>query len=389
MAELIASRSVRLNSQNPRLQSPTVNLDRLTSAITVKLRRPTTAQPLNWNANSTVRVSLVFIVDGVEYRCVGHVTGGFRYADPPLNTIAIPEYRLTYNPTVLFSDKAREYIKTATPDRDGFYNDVPLTRLGELGSTVQGYLLLERVRGTINTVVTVAATMEAPAPTVRTKNSVAFDAVSQADETAGDGVLSVSHTSSGSNRAVFAGSSNSFGAAHTSASMTYGGTGMTEMWDLDFNVFGNAGYRLAGQATGVQTVTSTLDANDVADHALGVVSMTGVDQTSPVGTPASATGSSGTASVTVGSVGADDLVVDQVVWNASTPTIGADQTQRYSVDGGGGFLITRGSTQPGTAGGVMSWTASSSDWGIGAVAFKPAAGKGPPLSRPMLHMLVR
>jgi len=170
MAELIASRSVTLTAQNPRLQSPMVPLGQLTSSITVKLRRPTTAQPLNWNANSTVRVSLVFIVDGVEYRCAGQVTGGFRYADPPLNTIAIPEYSLTYNPTVLFSDKAREYIKTATPDKDGFYENVPLTRLGETGSTIQGYLLLERVRGTINTVITIAATTEAPAPTVRTKN---------------------------------------------------------------------------------------------------------------------------------------------------------------------------------------------------------------------------
>ena len=391
MAELIASRSVTLNSQNPRLQSPTVNLDRLTSAITVKLRRPTTAQPLNWNANSTVRVSLVFIVDGVEYRCVGHVTGGFRYADPPLNTIAIPEYRLTYSPTVLFVDKAREYIKTATPDKDGFYENVPLTRLGETGSIIQGYLLLERVRGTINTVITIAATTEAPAPTVRTKNSVAFDAASTVYEGGGDGVVSVSHISGGSDRGVFAASGivDFFEDPRNPAtsSITYGGSGMTEQWDLQIaTVYGVSGYTLLNPATGAQTVTATAASGGPTDMALGVISFTGVGS---VGTAATQTGNSSTASVTVSGVESDGMVVDSFINESlGVSSVGADQTQRNNLDGS--FATARSSTQPGTAGGVMSWNfPSSGAWGIGAIEFKPVASQRPPLTRWHRQAVVR
>mgnify|MGYP001593905580 CR=1 FL=1 len=53
--------------------------------------------------------------------------------------------------------------------------------------------------------------------------------------------------------------------------------------------------------------------------------------------------------------------------------VGADQTPRNTEP----VLIYEWlgqSTQPGTAGGVMSWTFGTVDgWGLGAVAFKPAA----------------
>jgi len=385
MAELIASRSVTLNAQNPRLQSPTVPLGQLTSSITVKLRRPTTAQPLNWNANSTIRVSLVLLVDGVEYRAVGQVSGGIRL---DRDGGEIPEYSLTYNPTVLFGDKAREYIKTAIPDQDGFYNDVPLNRLGELGSTVQGYLLLERVRGTINTVITIAATTEAQAPTVRTKNSVAFDAASTVYEGNGDGVVSVSHTSSGSDRGVAAHvSTMDFGENPGNSSVTYGGTGMTERWDLAIaTYYGIAGYTLLGQSTGAQTVTATANSTSPTDHALGVISFTGVGS---VGTAATQTGNSSTASVTVSGVESDGMVVDSFINESlGVSSVGADQTQRNNLDGS--FATARSSTQPGTAGGVMSWNfPSSGNWGIGAIEFKPVASQRPPLTRWHRQAVVR
>lgn len=387
MAELIASRSVRLTAQNQRLQSPTVSIGQLTSAITVKLRRPTTSQPLNWSANSTVRVSLVFLVDGIEYRAVGQVSGGIRL---DRDGGEIPEYSLTYNPTVLFGDKARAYIKTAIPDQDGFYNDVPLTRLGETGSTIQGYLLLERVRGTINTIITIAATTEAPAPTVRTKNSVAFDAASTVYEGGGDGVVSVSHTSSGSDRGVAAHVSTvDFAPNPGNSSVTYGGAGMTEQWDITIaTYYGIAGYTLLGQSTGAQTVTATANSTSPTDHALGVISFTG---TGSVGTAFTQTGNSSTASVTVSGVDNDGMITDSFV-NASlgVSSIGADQTQRNDLDGA--WATARSSTQPGTAGGVMSWNFPfSGDWGIGAIEFKPAAaGKGFPFkARPMMALLVR
>lgn len=209
---------------------------------------------------------------------------------------------------------------------------------------------------------------------------VAFGSATSAQELSGDGVLSLTHTENGANRAAFAGVGIiATNAEQNSTGVTYGGTAMTEMTDtpVGFNT-GQATYRLAGIATGAQTVTSTIVDTTPFTHFLGVISMTDVDQTTPVGTPVSATGTLSPATVTVGSVGADDLVVDNLMLGGAlaAPAIGADQTQRYTEseapNGGEG----RGSTQPGTAGGVMSWTFALNPidgWGIGAVAFKPAA----------------
>lgn len=382
MAKLIASRSVTLNNQTRQLQSPTVTVDPLTSQIQVRLQRPTTTQPLSWNSNSTIRVSLVFLVDGVEYRCVGQTSGGVRIGK---DGAEVPEYVLTYHPTVLFGDAAREYIQTAVKDAEGYYNDVPLTRLGQTGSTVQGYLLLERIRGTINTVITIAATTEAPAPKIRYKNSVAFDATSTFYETGGDGVVSGSHTSSGSDRAVFAGVAiMSFAANPTSTSVTYGGSGMTEKWDRVFaTYYGQAGYTLAGQATGAQTVTSTADDTAPYEHSCIVTSFTGVDQSAPVGTAATASGSDTTPTVTVTGVSTDGMVVDNVTDSSiGISSIGANQTQRGTHAGAGGFMSGASSTQSGADGGVMSWTINASgSWDIGAIEFKPVAASGQPYAK--------
>jgi len=221
---------------------------------------------------------------------------------------------------------------------------------------------------------------EAPAPRIAFHSSIAFDAASSAVEIAGDGVLSLSHTSTGSDLAVFAGVNTASGTGGGLGSLTYGGAGTTELWDALYGSFsGHAGYSLAGQATGAQTVTSTVAVNN--EHALGVMSFTGVDQTTPVGTPATATGTASPATVPVGGVGADDLVVDNLhSLFGGAPGIGADQTQRYAQDvygDAGDQQYLKGSTQPGTAGGVMSWTNDgTAEWGIGAVAFKAAAAGG-------------
>ena len=54
-------------------------------------------------------------------------------------------------------------------------------------------------------------------------------------------------------------------------------------------------------------------------------------------------------------------------------TVGADQTNRTLQDLTAGYR-QQASTQPGSAGGVMSWTTGASDfWLLGAIAFKPTA----------------
>jgi hypothetical protein len=77
------------------------------------------------------------------------------------------------------------------------------------------------------------------------------------------------------------------------------------------------------------------------------------------------------------------MVVDSMyILFGGAPGIGADQTQRYAEDligSAGDEIYLKGSTQLGSAGGVMSWSNDgTADWGIGAVAFKPAAGDASP-----------
>jgi hypothetical protein len=382
MAEIARSAPVSLSALNPRVLTPAVPLGALTSTITVRLLRPTTAQPLAWDASSALRVQIVVMVDGVQYVCEGQTSGGIRH-DQFGNEV--PEYSITFALPVLFGDKARTYLLTAQKDAEGFYNDVPLTRLGELGSSISGYLVLERLRGTINTIVTAAVSTEAPSPLVRYKNSVAFDAATSAVEVVGDGVLSLSHTASGTDRAAFIGVGNVGSAGGSLGSVTYGGTSATELWDTVFGTdYGNAGYSFVAPPTSATTVTSTLVDTAPFNHVLGVVSFTGVDQTTPTGTAVTqeSTGDVGV-SVTVSDAVDNDLIVDNLWSRATTPVIGADQTQRNTQDTSWPMRF-RQSTQPGNADDVMSWTFTGGGAGepvfLGAVAFKTIAaamGGGP------------
>lgn len=397
MAELIASRNITLNAANPRLQSPTVNLGKLTSLLSVSLRFPTTTQPLNWNASGKLRVTLAFIVDGAEYKCVGTVSGGIHK-----NQLGedVPEYTLVYNPAVLFGEKALEYIKTAPTDAEGNYLDVPLTRLGETGTTVQGYLLLERISGTINTVVTVAGTVESEAPRLaKYHNSVAFDAATSGSEMAGDGVVTVSHTASGSNRAAFIAVGHTHNTASGNASATYGGSAATELWDAAFGtLYGNAAYSFVAPATSATNVVGTLTVTTGLDSQfVGVVTMTGVDQSTPTGTATHylTDGAAGASRTPVG-VATDDMVIDYMVGRPDTPVIGADQTQRATFDSSWP-TAHRVSTQPGSVSpATMTWTFTGGfDYQPvyhGAVAFKAVAAATASLIRPrhpMTHLLVR
>jgi hypothetical protein len=211
---------------------------------------------------------------------------------------------------------------------------------------------------------------------------VTFDASSSAEEIAGDGVISVSHTATGSDLAAFAGNM-IWASSQTTDSITYDGAGMTEQWDLDQtnSSIGNAGYTKAGIPSGLKTVTATSPPGVIDYQAIGVMTMTGVNQTTPVGTAATDVQGSGSPdvtdpSVTVGSVGANDLVVDFAIiqQNLGSITAGANQTDVVNIRQDYGDKYQRASYQAGTGGGVMSWSVSGESycyWAQGAIAFKP------------------
>lgn len=338
---------------------PVLAVDPQSDAVTVRIKRTTTAQPVPWANTSQVRVTVIIAADGLEYRTVGLVTGGIR---TNRTGAEIGFYTMKVKPPYGFFG-----AQTGMPKR-----------LGETVSAFTARAQVECLSGSINTEIEVSST-QSPAPQNPFHSSVAFDAATSAEEISGDGVLSLSHTSAGSDRAVFAGVTLSAGSPPTSSTVTYGGTGMTQKWSNTLQTFfSNAGYALAGQATSAQTVTSTLS-GAADEHFLGVVSMTGADQTTPTGTPqVTSTASSVTSiSVTVGSVGADDFLCDNFyVTDHVAPTIGADQTERNAQSESTTHF--RGSTQLGSAGGVMSWTAPIGPFAmtLGAIAFKPVAAGG-------------
>src|SRR3990172_2120953 len=367
---ILPKRSLLLTASTRRVVVDSLALPILTSGILVKISRPKTIAPLAWGALDTIRIRIVMELDGSEeHICQGQAKGGIRVNR---SGIEVDAYELLFSPTYGFFGK-----------REGF-----AVRLGERSRlSYQCRIEIDALAGILESDIEVIG-FDAPAPQYRFSSSVAFDAATDAVEATGDGVLSLTHTSTGDNRGVF-GSGNVGGfpsPAPTSSSFTYDGVGLTELFDVSYggNFSSLSGHWLAGQTSGAQTVPQTLSGAPDIYQVIGVQSMTGVDQTTPVGT--AVTSIEDTASpitVTVADVGTDDMVVDIVALNnCSGITIGADQTERWAEVPNASNDI-RGSTQPGSAGGVMSWSGTTWDnASMGAVAFK-AVSALPVITRSM------
>jgi hypothetical protein len=213
-------------------------------------------------------------------------------------------------------------------------------------------------------------------------NSIAFDAATSAREDGGDGIVSLTHTASGSNRVALmtVGVDNPFSSA--AGTMDYGGVSGETLIVLNDGTFTQqATYYVIAPPTSAQTVTNTqTDTTPDADN-LTVMSLTGVDQTTPV--PAAdvksrnGTSETGPSSLTVTNVASTDLVCDH--WynqGVGSATIGADQTERASVGNGSNPDVMKTSTQDGSNGGVMSWSWTGSVHDVHTAYRVVAAGGG-------------
>lgn len=368
-----AGTSLTLSSAEPMFVTQSIILSPITDTFRVYLQRPTAVLPLAWSASAKVQVALVVVLDGVEHRCTSVVSGGIRLDETGQE---LPTYSLCYAPTWGF-----------------FGNPASTKRLGETAkNTYTGHVEFRLVAGNVahlNLLRTVCT--ERVAPFVAFHSSVAFDAATDASENAGDGVVSLSHTATGSNLAAWAGCGSHF--PPFAGSTTYAGSAMTELVDQVFAVDANyfhAAYVLAGIPSGASTVTNTLTGTP-ARSGLQVITMTGVDQTTPNGTAVVTDALNTSISVTVGSVNPNDLVVD-TAWARTNLTVGVDQTLRnIELDIAGANAISLGgSTQPGSLGGVMSWThdgTGGSQIGLIAVAFKPTAAAAPIPASPLVGNL--
>ncbi len=213
--------------------------------------------------------------------------------------------------------------------------------------------------------------------------AVAFDSASSATSNTGPpSSLSWSHICSGANRLLTVGVHwVSSGGAVSVSGVTYNGVAMSSVGVVNNGDVFTQLFRLVAPATGSNTIAITM--TGAVDQTLtgGGVSFTGVDQTTPLGTWASATGNSQTASVNVSSA-TDDIVVDHVSDASLALSVGAGQTERYNVSDDGGTAVPggAGSTEAGATTVTMSWSIAllSIGWAIGGVSVKAASAAATP-----------
>lgn len=137
---------------------------------------------------------------------------------------------------------------------------------------------------------------------------------------------------------------------------------------------------LTGAQTIVASRSGTPDPTDAIE--CGAVSFTGVDQTTPIGTPVNAVGNSTAPSVAVNDSVAGDLVVDALATGSFVTSSG--QTNRWLINVNAGTCGGNGAGSTATGGGTvtMSYTVTSDFWAIGAVSVKQVSaggGAGPPM----------
>ena len=200
----------------------------------------------------------------------------------------------------------------------------------------------------------------------------AVDAVS--DDTTAVTSLAVSHTASGADRLMLVGVSLNPNAGETVTSVTYNGTPLTFVGFANWSNDTRAEiWQLVAPAIGTHDVVINFSAPLSYGSVAGVMTFTGVNQVTPLGTFVAASGSSaGPATVNVSSA-TNQLVFDTVGCETCTSlTVGAGQTQRWNLFMDDGNVMGAASTEPGAATVTMSWTLGTADyWAIGAVPINP------------------
>jgi len=189
-------------------------------------------------------------------------------------------------------------------------------------------------------------------------------------------VTSFSHTCTGSNRFLLVSISSDAGGGTTWTAATYNSVSMTLVDTLN-NATDGANvritvYSLIAPASGSNTVAVTRT-GPPANFIVIAASFTGVNQTTPLGTSVTGSGTTATQpSVTVTS-GASELVYDAIATlnsNADTFTAGSGQTKRASADDAGNVGGAT-STEAGAASVVMDWSSPTRYWSSLGVSIKP------------------
>jgi hypothetical protein len=196
------------------------------------------------------------------------------------------------------------------------------------------------------------------------------------------GDASLSHTTgTGENRLMLVGISVSEAATPPSINANYAGQSLTLAGSafLDDSGSGVYIYYLKDPPSGAHTVYIDYSSSPDWGSVVGVMTFSGVDQTTPLGSFAGAIGDSKYPSVNVPS-DTDELVFDTFMedWGPRSAWVGDNQSQRWMNNDSGGDWAGGGSTEPGAASVTMSWSLNyHSPFAIGAVSIKPAEESTP------------
>ncbi len=162
------------------------------------------------------------------------------------------------------------------------------------------------------------------------------------------------------------------------STITYNGAGLTLVTGQTRGSARVEIWGLVAPDTGPNNVVITHSAGFDNGCTALAISHTGVDQTTPWGTPATATSTTGNPTVNVSSA-SGELVIDIEIGVASgtVHTVGAGQTQELNQQAGNASAKVGSSTEAGAATVTMSWSYNiSPGWAIAAVPLKPDTGGG-------------
>jgi hypothetical protein len=196
-----------------------------------------------------------------------------------------------------------------------------------------------------------------------TFSGVAYDAVS---EGSGANISSISwdHTVTGSNTVLYCGAAVNDAGAPTG--LTYNSAAMTEIANATAGSFYIRVYRKIAPTTGTHSVAITLGAN--GDFAVGCISVTGADQSTPEGTIVTdahtTTPLEATITIAANGMGLSFGFDKQPDCAAHTST----NDERYDFCDSGPNIAAFGSTTTSTGSVTMGWTGMASNYkGIVAV----------------------
>ena len=226
--------------------------------------------------------------------------------------------------------------------------------------------------------------------------AIAFDAAIDVAGSSVSSVTSANMTVAGSDRCLVGSMvwADAFVADYNWSAFKWGGSGGTSLTEFGsasfYSFWGIVTGRLIAPSASTTTLYGAITGT-VTRLCIGAANYTGVDQTTPLGTAANASGQSNAPSVSV-TLGTDEWALGWLNTEGDTCTPGGSQNQRWEDENAS--LAASGDDRTGSGSVAVSWSTPGvyDRWVARGVNLKPAAAASASLLpgfTPMAHLLVR